>query len=389
MTENRYAWLDVIRGLSALTVCAAHLRAAVFEDYGTLENAGYSDRLFYFLTSLGHQSVMVFFVLSGFFVGGSILSQGKRFQWRTYALARLSRLWVVLIPCLFLTLGIDLWFQACAPEIMQGAWQSMWRSGPNPDGSWSIGASRFLANLFFLQTIETPVYGSNTPLWSLANEFWYYVLFPLIVMTAKTDTPSRPRVICTVLIALLCYWLPMDMLALFSIWLLGAGVWWLTHREMDLRRQRLFLLFGTGLTLAALVLPQNTVFTVPYGLSRDLPLGISFAILLVGVTRLQTCHRAAHWITLAGRRLSDLSYSLYLCHLPIILAISRFFIGETQLRPSGSSYALFVGFLAILVFIAWLLWLLFERHTDFVRRRILDFMGDHSKKTVIIPASPQ
>ena len=34
-------------------------------------------------------------------------------------------------------------------------------------------------NAFFLQTIVGPTFGSNGPLWSLAYEWWYYVLFPL------------------------------------------------------------------------------------------------------------------------------------------------------------------------------------------------------------------
>ena len=36
-----------------------------------------------------------------------------------------------------------------------------------------------MGNLFFLQTIFVPPFGSNAPLWSLSFEFWYYLLFPL------------------------------------------------------------------------------------------------------------------------------------------------------------------------------------------------------------------
>jgi peptidoglycan/LPS O-acetylase OafA/YrhL len=36
-------------------------------------------------------------------------------------------------------------------------------------------------NAFFLQTIAGPTFGSNGPLWSLAYEWWYYVLFPLVL----------------------------------------------------------------------------------------------------------------------------------------------------------------------------------------------------------------
>jgi peptidoglycan/LPS O-acetylase OafA/YrhL len=44
-----------------------------------------------------------------------------------------------------------------------------------PSLRWPV----FFGNLFFLQTIAVPSLGSNGPLWSLSNEFWYYIMFPL------------------------------------------------------------------------------------------------------------------------------------------------------------------------------------------------------------------
>jgi len=373
--QNRHPWLDVVRGLSALAVCAEHLRAAIFVDYQTLEHTSHVDRAFYFLTSLGHQSVMIFFVLSGFLVGGSVLSKGENFRWLPYAIARLSRLWVVLIPALLLTLGIDLWFQSYAPEIVQGAWQGMWRSGPNPDGSWSIGVDRFLANVFFLQTIETPVYGSNMPLWSLANEFWYYVLFPLAVAATSARSSRRMKAAYALMIVLLCFWLPIGMLALFPVWLMGAAAWWISRRPIPAFTRRMILLLGTGFLLGSLIVIRNPIFSMPHGLARDLPVGFAFAVMLIGLARAKMDHPTVRWMEGTGRRLSDLSYSLYLCHLPLILALSWVFIGRAQLRPSVVSYALFLGFLAIQVFIARLLWLMFERHTDLIRTRLLDLFN--------------
>src|SRR5207302_8969523 len=39
----------------------------------------------------------------------------------------------------------------------------------------------FLGNLLGLQTVCVPSFGSNGPLWSLANEWWYYCFFILLV----------------------------------------------------------------------------------------------------------------------------------------------------------------------------------------------------------------
>lgn len=42
----------------------------------------------------------------------------------------------------------------------------------------------------FLQTRFTPVFGSNGPLWSLFNEFWYYVLFPALGLSTSVYSPQ-------------------------------------------------------------------------------------------------------------------------------------------------------------------------------------------------------
>jgi peptidoglycan/LPS O-acetylase OafA/YrhL len=177
--DRKFFWLDVIRGLSAVAVCAGHLRAMMFVDYAELKAPSLLHKIFYAMTGLGHQAVMVFFVLSGFFVGGSVLRKGPNFEWIDYAIARLSRLWIVLIPALIVTFVIDRFISSIAPDVLAGSYYSIWSSGPFISKDHSTTLLTFLGNVFFLQNILTPVFGTNTPLWSLANEFWYYVIFPL------------------------------------------------------------------------------------------------------------------------------------------------------------------------------------------------------------------
>lgn len=53
----------------------------------------------------GYQAVMVFFVLSGYFISLSILKTIRKdmWCWIDYLIRRITRLWIVLIPALFLT----------------------------------------------------------------------------------------------------------------------------------------------------------------------------------------------------------------------------------------------------------------------------------------------
>lgn len=107
--KEREALLDLVRGVSAWCVMLRHLRAMVFLDHADLGGNGAVGKLCYLVTGLGHQAVMVFFVFSGYFVGGSVLGalQAGLFCWITYAAARLSRLRVVLVPSLGVTLLLD------------------------------------------------------------------------------------------------------------------------------------------------------------------------------------------------------------------------------------------------------------------------------------------
>ena len=185
--NQRDSGLDLVRGVSALLVVLSHLRGFLFLDLNELERSGVVTKLFYFVTGLGHQAVMVFFVLSGYFVGGSVLSGLVRnsFTWHGYGISRLTRLWMVLVPALLLTLCIDLLGRHWNPGAYAGDLCTEFMSGPTPSHPPSWNPMTFAGNLFFLQTISVPVFGSNVPLWSLANEFWYYLIFPLGVFGVK------------------------------------------------------------------------------------------------------------------------------------------------------------------------------------------------------------
>ena len=72
-----WASLDFIRWSAAMLVVVAHARHLLFVDYYLLVYKdptflhSISNKLFYFITGLGHEAVVLFFVLSGYLVGGA------------------------------------------------------------------------------------------------------------------------------------------------------------------------------------------------------------------------------------------------------------------------------------------------------------------------------
>ncbi len=359
--KQRDELLDLVRGLSAVLVLVAHVRAFLFQDFGDLAQPGLVEKVFYFGTGIHHQAVMVFFVLSGFFVGGAVCSQIGRdsFSVRRYAVARLSRLWTVLIPALLLTLVCDGIGRTMAPAAYDGSLRAVFMSGPTPDVPADLSVAAFLGNLGFLQTIELPVYGSNGPLWSLANEFWYYVLFPLLAFAAVGVRKSLARAVAYAGLALLiAWWLPRLLVLQGGIWLLGVLVWWLPSPRAGW--WRILLRAGSSAAfVGTLALSKTDLF-----LGSDYAVGMGFAFWLWS-------WRGASLKNLALRKiavgLSEISYTLYVCHFPILFLIAAVGFRGQQMEPGWVSYAWFTGLTVSLLALAWLLWFAFESRTDVVR----------------------
>ncbi len=340
------------------------------ESYQGLANTTVLQKLFYLLTSLGHQSVIVFFVLSGYFVGGSLLGRGAAFSWRDYGAARLTRLWVVLLPALVLTLATDLVVRQVAPGVLTGAFSTIWNMGPQPAGEYALDVGVFFGNLLFLQTIFTPVFGSNDPLWSLAYEFWYYMLFPLLLI-GLSGTLGAHRVwgrgIALLGAGIILVLLPEAARVGFMCWLGGVAVFALKRTAP-----------GVGLP----VWVGLSIFAVGIGLSRwlgkaayspaliDLVMGVATVLFLFAIGNRAQPARPWPFLSKGAYHLSEMSYSLYLIHFPLVLFIGGTVFGGGRLVPTALGLVTYFCWLGLLMVIAWGFWYLFERRTPEMRHAV-------------------
>ena len=376
VASERLLWLDAVRGIAALLVLAQHLRNAVLVDFAQIDRPQPWQRALYFVTNLGHESVMVFFVLSGFFVGGSVLRAGARFDWRDYLLARGLRLWCVLVPCLALTWVCDQWLLASAPSLLDGGFADAWHSPPRA-GAYDASWSTLLGNLFFVQTVAVPVFGSNGPLWSLANEAWYYLLFPLLAIAVGrvAGLAYAQRVLALLPIGVIVVAMPIAMLTLFAVWLMGVAVWVAARRFALSARARSLanppaLGLVLALLLAALAVSRAHLVPAAWQVLPDLAIGVVFALLCWQLTQ-----RPATWPRrpVAARavvQLSDISFSLYLCHFPLVLVIGAACFRGGRMQPDAIGLAVWATWFAALVTAAAVMWWAFERHTPALRALI-------------------
>lgn len=321
--SSRNYHLDAMRGLAALIVVCYHTRLAFFLPYkeagsGLLVNLLYIDHYF------AGAAVSFFFALSGYLVGTSVLRANQRgkWSWFNYLLNRITRLWVVLIPALLLTALWDFIGRSNAHTLPTYLEQSPSYFVPLTTLD-TFGS--FVGTLFFVQDILTRLYGTLGPAWSLANEFWYYILFPLAAICFF----QRSRAILYGVLFLAVAWFSGGhILVLFPTWLAGVAAGYCAKRfplRSNLTRRGLFV--------------------------------ASFALIL----------------------LSEISYTLYLTHQPLMILLSAFWHHGNRWRPDLPHVALEIIPISIALLFAYLMYFLFESRTDKVR----DFL-----KSVILARTP-
>jgi peptidoglycan/LPS O-acetylase OafA/YrhL len=317
-----------------------HVRGLFFAQISSLPNAhNPALLLIYFLTGLGRQAVIVFFVLSGFFIGWAVIgaTRSGRWSWRGYLVRRLTRLGIVLLPALLLTACWD-----SAGILVFGA-HSAYLGGRAGDFVLQfrvvdhLTLQAFLGNLFFLQGIGgIPTFGSNAPLWSLSYEFWYYMLFPVVVSAYLAR--GRARWALAAVGALIVAFIGQTIFTYYLIWLLGValvvGALRLGPRRQSLTPSALIpagLLFALGL-----VVGQRHLLPIT---AADGFLGIACAIFLAAILMqrgtAQWNSRFGRFYGQVARRLASCSYTLYLVHLPFLVFLRAAFSSTVPWRPDA------------------------------------------------------
>jgi peptidoglycan/LPS O-acetylase OafA/YrhL len=367
--------ISLLRGLAAVVVAAAHLRSELYPGLRTVADPSLWFQGFAFATGFAHQAVLVFFVISGWLVGGSLLNKiGQPGAVTNYAIDRATRLWTVLIPTFGLTLLFGLGTGVLLPSAMDFTVAN------------EFSALSFAGNLLGLQGVALANFGGNYALWSLANETWYYVLFPLLVVlfSARRITSRLASVVALVVAVNL---LPVEIILYFAIWLLGVAF------------SRVRIECGTGLRWAWLVpLAAASAYFRLTGdndrfdqttLGMDLVLSLMLLALLSSLQfSAAPASKLARPLARIGKFFADFSFSLYVLHLPLIfllkhVALTQF--GLRQLSPSASlHFAVYLGMLATLLLGSYLSYLLFESQTYRIRRIVKDLVARHA---VVLPAT--
>jgi len=359
--DGHWPLLDLIRFFAALLVLFGHARGLLLEGIGSVEQPNLAVQTLYFMSSLQHEGVVLFFVVSGFLVGGSTwrLIAAERFQYPPYLVNRFARIYLVYIPALLLVVVLDQIGKHYFLDTRFYGERPLFPVAVFDEWTWV----QIPCHLVTLQGIICLHWGADPPLWSLGYEWAFYLLAPLALFPLLLAKWRRPvdLVVPAIITVALTWWNP-EWLLWFAMWMCGA----VAARAFDAKSvSTLAGALGAVACAAGLVLSR-------------LKFGPLFATDVIVTLGLAVAISSRALVQLGGevaviRRGAGFSYSLYLIHLPVCLIVGAIFqrwLGwPAQLvQPDARGLAGFAGMVVIALFAALLFAMATEDHTTTVRR---------------------
>ena len=362
--ERTSAVLDVMRWVAALAVVLTHVNDQIFLSMAETPEEGRTIAFmaWKFISASGNEAVIVFFVISGYLVGGAALAEFLRdgdIRLSDYMLRRCARLYTVLVPALLIGAALDI-------------------AGSQLSGGGDVYADRmhhltlagFLGNLFYLQNIFVETFGTNDALWSLTNEFFYYVMCGLALYALSKNRSRLQRLGLFALLGGIA-WLIFPKILLFgSLWLLGMAL-----RVVPLPRTLPVMVsvsqFLVTLVVIRLFFEWEWRNTLAAHYSVSLAAAVSCALLIASLQARPSNDSSTLPLLVRhpfNKFAADFSYTLYATHFPFVMfmiALSEtlFGWGWRSEYTGGWELGLVLVLITIVMIYAWLMYLAFESRT--------------------------
>lgn len=282
--------------------------------------------------NLGMSAVLIFFVLSGYWVATMWTKTYSKTNW-SYVTFLVSRVWRV-APVFALCSAI--------------AWALLWWRGGAPENVGGL-IHQLFSNVMILGYNSLP-YQANVPGWSLDMEVQFYLVAPMVVFLVSRNLYA---VLGCVALSLFAPKLGGSATVLPFLYFFGIGVAAATH---DLRPSRR-LAYGSLAASVALLLAYGFVFFINLDPTQTAALAFSskanlFIAVLMTPWAIYTTRQASGS---TDRMVGDMSYIFYLLHWSVIGAIGT---GEgsymDRLLLSAEAIALILAG-------SYLIWLLIDR----------------------------
>src|SRR5215472_7790987 len=306
---GRVVGLDGIRGLAALFVVLNHIFDRAWPGDPADHAPFWAAWMIY-----GRFAVVMFIVLSGFSLGLGPARSG----WRLKSIATYAhrRAWRILPPY-WAALGFSLvmtWFVLAQP-----GW-------PLPNGKSVVVYGLLVQDVF---SVGSP----NRAFWSIAIEAQLYVLLPLLLLLVRrVSARAMVGLVAAIVVTIgvlgphvalmntaLVKFTP-DLAVLFAVGLLAAGI--VTADERTRSRPWAGYAMAAAVPALALMVVKGSVWSYFNLFWLDLAWAPAIGCLLAAIATSRPRPVVGFLDSLLPRSLGSCSYSLYLTHLPIVIAVS-------------------------------------------------------------------
>ncbi len=315
--------LDALRGLLAVYVAIGHCRwllwgghaawlASPFEPWETVPV--YASAVFRY----GREAVMVFFVLSGFFIHYQAAARLAVGPAPVKVATFYRRRWHRLAPPYFFALAVTI----VCDSIGRQWWPTIYLAQTGDsllDETFARGGYSGVSVIPALLVLPSSLardFGSNGPLWSLAFEAVYYALYPAwwwlrrkSALAAFVGVPAG----CVALAFLPVGAFPITVLMHYPIWLMGAFI-----AEQLVARGTTSVMAAIGLGLFAAGAMLHVVA------DTRLPVVIAAVMFGSGLVMFFASARARNPLLTAAEFLGVRSYTIYIVHFPLLALISAY-----------------------------------------------------------------
>ncbi|UTW64000.1 acyltransferase [bacterium SCSIO 12741] len=336
--QQRNLGIDVLRGLSILTVVLLHLNIH-FGISDTFLKELLPKKLFSLLFWSGYYGVVVFFTLSGYLITHSIINKWgglSKIEIKTFYWQRFSRIMPLLVTLLVVLSILHL-------ENVPGF-------VINPEKT-SLGRALFSALTFHINWLEIQVGylpANWDVLWSISIEEMFYLFFPMVCLFLKKEWQF---VVLLALFLMISPWARTELypgneladknhLAYLDSIALGCMVAIICSKMTFAKWLNwTFLLIGWSMVILIFVYKG---FVYKSGL---IGLGLNVTILSVGVSlillwmhqKYPLKNERIRWIYSWLRYLGAYSYEIYLTHMFVVILMARLYrkfdLSEKWLLP--------------------------------------------------------
>lgn len=343
--SEHYYWLDALRFIAAFFVLLSHSRNDFFLPFNKLplEQQGIITFVFYFVCRLGHEAVLVFFVISGFLVGGRGLERIKNnnFDAKSYTIDRTVRIGLPLLAAIAFCIVVY--------------------NITGIDYSWLTA----LGNLLSLQGILCD--NLISPFWSLSYEVWFYIFLLGVAMVSN-------KKISGLYIIIVCGLVFTQLSSLYLLfWFIGAFAY--LCRPSDGNKLILYISFAAliGFICLSIVASESNAISFSWKPDRKLIevlICLSLCLFVQQIILLKPKFKFAIKTEKMFSKLADFSYTLYLTHRITLLLVFYYIFEKQNTQFDIPGFFSYIVVILLCVIVSWLIYLISEKHTKTVKKWI-------------------